>query len=93
MLRPPRDKFVASGDAEAFKKIVQSEAFESATLTAMLELEREMPLDCPIPQQACDAHQQMAGARKYLEILCSLHQPPSPTRKTSQRVLNEQAGV
>lgn len=92
MLRTPRERFVNSPDFDAFKKVVQAPCFEEATITALLELERDLPLECPLPQMAADAHQQMVGARKYLEILCSLHQPQT-TPKPASKGLNYQAGI
>lgn len=92
MLRSPRDKFTSSVHFDGFKKIVQTEAFEEATLAALLELEREQPIEC-LPQQSVDAHQQMVGARRYLEILCSLQQPQQETTKAPARGLNYAAGV
>lgn len=92
MLRTPRAKFAASPHAAGFKKLVQSDEFEEATLTALLELQREMPTEC-VPQQSVNAHQQMVGAKRYLEILCSLHVPLATTKSTPAKSLDYSAGV
>lgn len=90
MLRTPRERF--SAHVDTWRKLVQTEAFEEATVTALLELNRSLPLQCDFPQMAVDAHQQMVGARKFVEILCSLHEP-SENKSTAPRGLNYQAGV
>lgn len=90
MLRTPRERFAAHVDT--WRKLVQTEAFEEATVTALLELNRSLPLQCDFPQMAVDAHQQMVGARKFVEILCSLHEP-SENKSTAPQGLNYQAGV
>lgn len=92
MLRSPKEKFIASSHKAAFEKIVQSDAFEEAILAALLQMENEMPRDCT-PNQAADAHNQMAGARKYLETLCSIHQPEKQLQERPFRELNYKAGV
>jgi hypothetical protein len=93
MLRTPRDKFSSSVSASIFKNMVQTESFEEATLAALDQMLYEMPLDCTMPQQAADAHQQMAGARKYLDLLCNIHQAQPETKPAAERGLNYQAGV
>lgn len=92
MLRSPRDKFISSTHLDSFKKLIQAECFEEATTTAMLELERDFPLECT-PQQSADAHQQMVGARKYLDFLVSLATPQKDYKTMPRTELNYSAGV
>ena len=61
MVRTPRDNFVASAHCAAFKAIHQNEAFEAATLAALLEMAAETCQQGLTPNQAADAGNQMAG--------------------------------
>jgi hypothetical protein len=94
MIRSPREKFI-SIHGDSWKKLVSTNPtmMEDAFNNSLLELGRDMPLDCALPQQACDAHQQMAGARKLLDILSSLHQPQTTPKSSQTKGLNYQAGV
>ena len=93
MLRTPREKFLASYGSKWMGAVREhSIEFEEAIITALLELAQEMPRDCATPQIACDSHQQMIGAHKVLDILCSLHQPPSKPPPIPKG-LDYQAGV
>jgi hypothetical protein len=94
MIRPAREKFLATY-GEAWKSVLKSNAivFEEATVASLLELAEDLPIECAVPQMACDAHQQMIGARKVLNILCSLHQPPTPPKPDLNKGLNYQAGI
>lgn len=92
MVRSPREKFTTSIHCGDWKRLSQSEAFEEASIAAMLELQADLPKDC-IPQQAADSHQQMVGARKYLEILCAIHEPTKNPKPAAARGLDYQAGV
>lgn len=94
MLRGPKEKFLADYGT-GWKKLVSENPrlFEEAFFATLLELATDLPLDCAIPQQACDAHQQMAGARKALRILSSLHEPTSTTKPATPRGLDYSAGV
>jgi len=92
MLIDPRTRFAQSTHAAAFKKIVATPDFEEATLAALLSLQREMPIECN-PQQSLDAHQQMVGARRYLEILCSLHEPVTQPKPAPKKGLDYSSGV
>ncbi len=95
MLRTPKSKFIASGHAAAWKKFLneQANSAEEAMQCALLELAEELPLHTTMPQQACDAHQQMVGARNYMRILSSLHEPQPTTKTTQSPTLNYKAGI
>lgn len=93
MLRTPKELFIASAYAGAWKKVAQDDSFEHALTSALSQLETEMPLECAVPQQACDAHQQMIGARKFMEILCLLHVPNTPPTSNKPKGLDYQAGI
>lgn len=93
MLRSPKERFLTSTHSGAWGKVCNSETFEEAIHSALSELATHMPLDTQVPQQACDAHQQMAGARKYMEILCSLHRPDTTPKPNQPKGLDYEAGV
>lgn len=85
MLRDPKERFTSSTFSGAWGKIVQSEVFEEAIYATLNELLHQMPLDVMSPQVACDSHQQMVGARRYMELLCTIHRPtetPKPNQPT-----------
>jgi hypothetical protein len=94
MLRTPRDRFLSTY-GQAWKKLINDHVItiEEATNTSLMELAHDLPIECATPQMACDAHQQMIGARKVLDILCSLHQPPPKPPQDTTKSLNYQAGV
>lgn len=60
---------------------------------ALGQLANELPIDCAVPQQACDAHQQMIGARKYMDILSSLHVPETSPKTIQTKSLDYGHGV
>ena len=94
MLRSPKERFVHSTHAGPWGKICSGEVFEEAMHAALDQLAFDMTAqDTQVPQQACDAHQQMAGARKYMEILCSLHTPETTPKSTKPKSLDYEAGV
>jgi hypothetical protein len=92
MLRSPRVKFVTGPHKAAFETIVASQAFEEATLAALLEYQASLPLDCDL-NQAVAAHNQMVGARRFLDTLCSIHKPETVHKQAEQTGLDETAGV
>ncbi len=92
MLRTPRDKFIASAHCATFKNIVMQESFEEAVLASLLELECEQPMHCS-PNESADAHNKMAGARRYAEILCNIWAPQNSLKPKPQKGLDYSAGV
>jgi hypothetical protein len=90
-MRPPRESFLLTGNATEWKKIVAHNAFDSACLHALSQLQSEMlPNRLPgIPIDPCaglDANAQMQGAARVLDILKTLaepiEQPVTPKRDT-----------
>lgn len=93
MVRSPRDKFVASAHCAEFKAIFQKESFEEASLAALLEMTAEVCVQGLTPNQAADAANQIAGAKRYLEMLCTIWQPTQTVRKQTVPHLDSEAGV
>lgn len=73
--------------------MVESMPCEEAMHSALEQLASELPQDCAAPQQACDAYQQMIGARKYMEILSSLHIPETSPKTIQTKSLDYGSGV
>lgn len=92
-MRTPKQRFLESSYSGQWGKIASSETFEEALHAAFTQLQFEMPIECAQPQQACDAHQQMVGARKLMDILCSLHTPQTTTKTVQSKGLDYSVGV
>lgn len=92
MLRPARVHFASTPHRIAFEAIATSPAFEEATLAALLEFQADLPMEAT-PNQAADAHNMMVGARRFLTILCTIHQPQTTSKPEKLPELNWQAGV
>ena len=73
--------------------MAHTEAAQQAFHAAISQLCSEYPLECSVPQLACDAHQQLIGARKVLDILSSIHVPEKPTKSTQPAGLQYEHGV
>ena len=88
----PKDKFIASGHRAAMEQIAQTPAFDSACDFALLQLHHQLP-DATDVSKGWDAHSQMTGGRKALEILKNLHKANQERKPAAQPRLNPQAGV
>lgn len=83
-MRTPKEIFLTSGYADAFSKIVQTEAFESACQFAIMQLRAELPQNLmpgltTDPLIGFDANAQMVGAARLIDILQSLPQKQEDT--------------
>lgn len=92
MLRSPKSKFIGSAHKDEFAQIITKAAFEEALLTAMLEMQCEQPAHCS-PNDAADAHNQLAGARRFVEIFTTIHQPETQSKQPTPKELKWGAGV
>ena len=93
MIRTPKERFVASTFSGQWGKITSSEVYEEAIHTALGQLQSEMPEHCDVPQQACDAHQQMIGARRYMRILSELYVKDTSPKTNPRSEIDYRAGV
>lgn len=93
MLRSPKERFLASTYSGQWGKVCRTEVFEEALHAALAEVQHSMPQHCDVPQQACDAHQQMIGARKLADTLYSLYAPTTTPKTTTVQTLDYKAGV
>lgn len=80
-MRTPRESFLLSGKADAWKKVIASvPELDIACDYALLQLQYEMPGNThpglpTDPYVGLDANAQMQGARRVLDILKTLHEP------------------
>lgn len=79
----PKERFLVSGHAANFAKVVASEAFEPACDYALAQLCSELPVNCqpgmvPDALLGFDANAQRVGATRVLEILKTIAQAPKP---------------
>jgi hypothetical protein len=79
----PKERFLTSGHAANFAKLVTSEAFEPACDYALSQLCSELPVNCQPGMQpdallGFDANAQREGATRVLEILKTLAEVPKP---------------
>lgn len=86
-IRHPKDTFLASTSKVPFEAVASSDAFHIACDYALLVLSEETPLR-PTPNEAADAHQQMVGARRVLNILKTLSEPREKPREPIGPKLN-----
>lgn len=88
----PKERFLTSGHAGDFAKLVASEHFEPACDYALLQLRLELPANCSPnlptdPLTGFDANAQTVGAMRVLEILKHLHEPvKAPTTLTTPKL-------
>jgi hypothetical protein len=80
-VRTPKESFLISSSAAEFKKMLASTAFEVACDYALMELQHQMPPNCTPslptdPYIGIDANAQMWGAKRVIEILQNLTEPP-----------------
>jgi len=70
-----KDKFIQSPHREPFEKVVLTPMFETACDYAMLILGEDMSRTFGNPSNSWDYGCRMEGARKFMEILKTLHEP------------------
>lgn len=86
-----KETFLKSAHKSDFQKIVASPAFEAACQYALLTLVEQMPLAFADPSKSWDSGCVLSGARQVLEILKTLHEPPTPPASLKTRGLNYNA--
>jgi len=93
MLRSPKERFITSVHAAVWKITIGSESTEEAFHSALCQMCDDSPTECHVPQVACDAHQQLIGARKILDILSTLHIPTTPNQVSKPKGLDYSVGI
>jgi hypothetical protein len=93
-MKSPRESFLLSGKAGAWKKIVDTvPELDAACEYALLQLAAEMPhnLHPSLPTDVMvgfDANAQMHGAARVLEILRTISEPVTPPTTPKRESLN-----
>lgn len=88
MIRTPRDAFIASGHRVKLEELVQTPAFEAACHYALLTLMDEAPEKFRDMSDSWQSGVYMAGARRVIELLSTLHKAEKPPEKPKPRTLN-----
>lgn len=89
----PKELFLVSGHASALKLWAASDAFEPACQHALMQLRSELPPSTQpgMPTDALvafDAHSQLVGAARVLEILHTLSDPPPKPKESPKNTLD-----
>lgn len=88
----PKESFILSGKAQAFKQFVATVEFDVACDYALLQLLSEqrqniLPGQPADPYVGLDANAQMKGAARVLEILRTIHEPEKPPAQEKRPTL------
>lgn len=76
-MRTPRQKFFESTSRKGFEEIANKPEFEEAVLAALLELQMELPEPVD-PSRGWDQASRLYGARRFVQILSSIHLKEEP---------------
>lgn len=80
----PKEAFIATPHRQDWERITQTKAAEAARDAALLQFVYDQP-DANAPAASWDAHSQLVGARKMLNLLFNLHlkeEPRTPMKLT-----------
>lgn len=84
----PKENFIANAvQRDEFEKIMGTKTMQSARDAALLQFVMEQPREMEV-NKAWDAHSQLVGARRMLDILFNLHlaqQTPKQERMPTLR--------
>ena len=81
-MRTPKQRFVESPARLEFEKLSAKPEFEEGIAAALLQLQHEMPE--PIdPSRGWDQASRLAGAKRFVEILTSIHLKDEPRKLDS----------
>lgn len=87
MIRPAKQAFLESPHKDVHAKIVMTDSFQTACDYAMLAFMEELPSPAD-PSKGWDAHSQVCGARRVLDILKTLSQSPAEVKVLKPPTLN-----
>jgi hypothetical protein len=77
MILSPKQRFQQTPDAKTHADLAVSNSFQNAVTAALAQLVMDMP-GGGNPAQSWDAHNQVVGARKFIDALLNLAEPPTP---------------
>ncbi len=77
-----KEHFLQSAERENWERLATSKTFQTACDAALLELVLEQPTTGTV-DKGWDAHSQVVGARRFFEILSTIHlkEEPKPPLK------------
>lgn len=84
----PKQTFIDSNYRLDHEQTTKKPSFNAACDYALLEMLNLQPLNVSDPSKGWDAHSQMVGARKVLEILKTLHQVELEKSPNKPQTLN-----
>jgi hypothetical protein len=90
-MRTARAIFQKSAAFAAYQKLIADPAFELACHAALSAFIETLPVQFPDPSKSWDAACQIAGARRVLDLLNSLHEPDEPAKSAPWPTLNYKA--
>lgn len=90
MIRTAKEQFVTSPHRLAFEKIANDPAFESACAYALSALVEEQPIAID-PTRDFALANQVSGAKRLIEILKTIHEPPKEPTPLRHPSLNYNA--
>ena len=82
-MKSPRERFLETKFAKSHADLAVSDGFQLACEYATLQFISEQP-SANEPTKHWDAHAQLVGARKILEILKTLADPVEPAKKPAK---------
>lgn len=88
MTRTARETFIASAARIKLEAMVQTPEFESAVHYALLALVEEAPERFKDMSESWQTGVYLAGARRVLELLSTLHKVEKPPEKLKTKTLN-----
>lgn len=86
-MKTPRDRFQETKHAKSHADLAVSDGFQSACEYAILQFVAEQP-NANEPTKHWDAHAQLIGARRILDILKTLADPVEPAKKPFPEGIN-----
>ena len=89
-MRTAKELFRKTVYFDDYQKLISTAAFEPACHAALSTLLESFPESTADPSKSWDAHCQMVGARRVLDILNRLHEPDQPFKEVRPPELNYQ---
>lgn len=86
MIRPPKEKFINSPNKIEWEKVTNLPAFEDAMYAALSQFISELP-EIPDVSRGWDNGMQIAGVKKFIRILSTLHVTEEPEKRMQFRNL------
>jgi hypothetical protein len=86
MTLSPKSRFLKTTESKAHLDLVTQDYFQTALTVALAEMEMNMPPPGS-PTNGWDNASQMQGAKRFIEVLLNLAEPPAPQKKPVSETL------